>query len=229
VSVQPERPTGGRKIVPPEDAPARLAELGLSVEALHESIRRGDSARRRVSGGRYPRTYQGVAMWAETLAELRRQLIKLRQGWKIGLSGNYETVYSAERNIGIAVVAANKYTGIDGTKDPKLTRKRGPKTKQRLDRNRILGQMELGLEFSKDHVTLPPDEACTTWFLLVHPTEEKVMLELSEAESIGDDGLVSDWTERILVGPVEASGAVAPISVDDTDDDDDEDKLVTRQ
>lgn len=228
MSAQPERhDVGGRRVVGAEGAPERLAELGLTKDGIHASITVGDSARQRVTGRHYPRNYAGFAMWAETLAELRRQLIKVRQGWRIGYSGNYETVFSQERNFAIAVVGGDKFTGIQGTRDPRLTRKRGKRTTERLDRNRVLGQLELGLELPDNSDELAPDEACETWFLVVHPLEDEVRIELSLPKKVGDDGLVGEWTERILIDPIAVSGAVAPIESFDDGDDDGGD-LVTR-
>jgi hypothetical protein len=200
--------------------------MGISVAGLSASIITGDTARRRVSGRHYPRNYPGIAMWAETLAELRRQLIKIRIGWKIGYTGNYETVYSEDFGIAIAVVGGDKYTGRLGSRHPKLTRRRGPMTTRRVNRNRILGQMELGLDIPTIE-GIAPDEACRTWFLVIHPGEESVWVELSLPQFIGDDGLVEEWVERILVPAIPVSGAVAPIS-DIDDEDEDGNDLVTR-
>ncbi|MEU4772811.1 hypothetical protein [Micromonospora sp. NPDC023644] len=200
--------------------------MGLTVEQIHRSIKNGDDARQRVRSNYYPRNFAGVTMWGETLAGLRRELVKTRQGWQIGYTGNYETVYSEERRLAFAVVAADRYTGKDETRHPKLKRKRGPKTKQRIDRNVIMGQLALDLEIPEFAATLPPDEACQTWFLLVHPTDDEIRIEVSLATEVDDDGFVGSWIERILMEPVAISGAIAPVQPDE--DDDDGDTLVTR-
>ncbi|WP_354641309.1 hypothetical protein [Kitasatospora camelliae] len=224
---QPEQsPARRSKVVPPEQADARLAQWGLSVEQIHQSVIAGDDARSRVSSRYYPRNYAGITMWAETLAGLRRQLLKIRRGWRIGSTSNYETVYSIEREVAFAVVSGDTYTGIDGRRDPKLTRKRGPKTKERVRRNAVIGQLAFDLEIPGAREELPADEACSTWFLVIHPDEDKVRVELSLPVRVGDDGLVGEWIERILLPPVPVTGAVAPIEPDE--DDDDGDPMVTR-
>lgn len=229
MSAQYEINPEGYSVVPPERAADRLAELGLKPDAIYASIRAGDTERGRASGTYYPRNYPGIAMWAGTLAELRRQQVKLQENWDVGQTGNYETVYSTERKIAFAVVAGDAYTGIDGERQPKLTRKRGPKTKQRVDRNRRrLGQLALDLQLSLGERGLPPDEDCQTWFVVVCATADDVRVEVSLPRAVGDDGFVGEWVERILLLPVPLSGAVAPINDEDYGDDDDGD-LVTRQ
>ncbi|MGC4907486.1 hypothetical protein ACLQ2J_17380 [Streptomyces cyaneofuscatus] len=220
----PDSPT---KITPPEEAEARLRQWGLSVENIRESVTFGDNARKRVDQPWYPRTYAGVAMWAETLAGLRRQLKKLQQGWRIGRTGNYETVYSEEKRLAFAVVAGDKYTGIRGKRHPKLTRKRGPKTRERVERNAefvqptLWGVVEGVRSVTPQGDSLTPDENCSTWFLVVYAHDEEIRMEVSLARDIGD-GLVDDWVERILIPPVPSSGAVAPIESGEDDDDDGE-------
>ncbi|WP_149038085.1 hypothetical protein [Kitasatospora sp. MBT63] len=228
VAQQPEQvPARRSKIVPPEQADARLATMGLSVDKIHRAVIAGDDARGRVSSPYYPRNFAGITMWAETLAGLRRQLLKLRRGWRIGSTGNYETAYSSERQLAFAVVSGDSYTGIDGARDPKLTRRRGPKTKERVRRNAVFGQLALDLELPRALDGLPADEACSTWFLVLHPEDDMVRVELSLPVQVGDDGLVGDWIERILIPPVPVTGAVAPIERNE-DDDDGEDPMVTR-
>ncbi|WP_147255381.1 hypothetical protein [Streptomyces sp. PT12] len=216
------------KIVLPRDADARLSEMGLSVEMVRRSVTRGDDARRRVSVKFYPRNFPGVTMWAETLASLRRELLKVRQGWRIGQTGNYETVYSGQRELAFAVVAGDKYTGINGERDPRLTRKRGPKTKERVERNAAYVQLALELDLPVLAEEIPADEACSTWFLVVFADEDHIRLEVSLPVEVRKDGLVGEWVERILIDPVPSSGAVAPIEPDEDDDDEDGESLVSR-
>ncbi|MET9107021.1 hypothetical protein [Streptomyces zhihengii] len=221
-------PARRSKIVPPERAAERLAELGLSIDKIHKSVTAGDDARSRVTVRFYPRNYPGISMWAETLATLRRELIKSRQGWEIGQTGNYETVYSAVRQLAFAVVAGDRYTGIAGKRDPRLTRKRGPKTKERIDRNsKIFEQIALEFDLPELANPLPPDEACSTWFLVIHADDDHIRMEVSLPVEVREDGLVGEWVERILIDPVPTSGAVAPIEPGE-DDDDDGEPMVSR-
>ena len=204
-----------------------MKDFGLTVEMLHRSIEAGDNKRNQVSQEYYPLTYRGVVMWAETLAELRRQLLKISDGYEIGRTANYETIYCVKRNVALAVVAGDSMVGTKGSRDPRLTRKRGIKTTERVTRNAryIYQQGELfPLPKNKE---IPEDETCLTWFLMVRPTSKEVRLELSWPLSIDDDGLVGGWQKRILLPPVAISGATAPVNPDDYLDDGN-DNIVSR-
>ena len=83
-----------RRIVPVSAAAARLKDFRMTPEIIYQSIEVGDSARQRVTQDRYPRTYPGVTMWAETLSEWRRQMLKRRVGYELGRTNGYETLYS---------------------------------------------------------------------------------------------------------------------------------------
>ncbi|MGW3209547.1 hypothetical protein [Streptomyces sp. NPDC001135] len=220
-------PARRSKIVRPEHADERLAEMGLSVAKIRNSVMTGDDARSRVSIRYYPRNYPGITMWAETLAALRRELLKIRQGWRIGQTGNYETVYSEARRLAFAVVAGDRFTGVQGERDPRLTRKRGPKTKERVDRNATYEQLAFEIDLSELANPLPPDEACSTWFLVIHADDDHIRMEISLPVEVRKDGFVGEWVERILIDPVPTSGAVAPIEPGE-DDDDDGEPMVTR-
>src|SRR5258708_28505611 len=106
-----------RLISEPTEVEKRLKDFGMTVEMITRSIETGDTARRRVIFPVYPATYAGVTMWAETLAELRRQLLRGRGGYQIGRTGNYETVYCAERHIAFAVNAGDSNTGIQARRE----------------------------------------------------------------------------------------------------------------
>jgi len=211
---------------PRSAADLELAPLGLSEEIIFRCVSVGNDARQQVDSTYFPRNYPGITMWAHTIACLRRELVKLQAGWRIGQSGNYETVYSEERRLAIAVVAGDANTGIKGETDPKLKRRRGPKTTQRVSLNKLFEQMALDVDFRLPTDDLPADEACRTWFLLLHPTAEEIQVELSLAADIGEDGLVSHWIRRILIEPIAISGAVAPVQPDE--DEDDGESMVSR-
>src|SRR6266550_4439806 len=151
----PERPQR-RVITQPDEVDKRLAEFGLAVEMLTRSIEVGDTARKRVMQPAWPATFAGVTMWADTLAELRRQLLRRRTGYQIGRTGNYETVYSIDRHIAFAVNTGDSYTGIDGSRDPCLTRPKGAKTAERIARNTRETQLTL---IEAPEADPPPDEA----------------------------------------------------------------------
>lgn len=211
MSVQPEA------VVPyavfeGDRARIRLAELGLRFEYFSDAVTRGDELRQRCMPV-HPRTYAGQVMWAETVAELRTQLLSLQESWEIGSSRNYETVFSGRRRIAIAVVGGNVYTGINDVIRPKSARSRGPVTSSRIAHNE--GQYALELE----GITVPveSDEECITWLFLVNARQNQLFSELSLATSMGQDGRLGRWVQRILLPPIPLSGAVTPIEPPEDD------------
>lgn len=233
VSTAPQSPVEPTcTVVAPDAAPARLAEMGLRVEYLTNSVAVGNTRREEKALPQYPRNYASIVAWAETLGELRRQLIRLQEGWASSDYGNYATVYLATRSISVAVVGGNKVTGTDVGYHPRLARKRGPMTTARVRRNANEAQYELDLGEAIEKAIearsrRAPDSNCLTWFLVVYADAEEVRIELSLPGGRGKDGVVSRWIERILLPPLPISGAVLPIDPYQ-DDDDNDDPLVTR-
>lgn len=155
-----------RRIITADAAAARLKDFGMTPEIIARSIEVGDSARQRVTPSVYPSTYPGMAMWAETLAAWRQEMLKRRIGYDIGRTSGYETVYSVDRGVAFTVVAGDSNTGIQGARDPKLKRAKGVITSQRVARNRrkspMMGEQLALIPAPAEHVA--PDEACDTWF-----------------------------------------------------------------
>jgi hypothetical protein len=214
-----------RRIVPVSAAAARLKDFRMTPEIIYQSIEVGDSARQRVTQDRYPRTYPGVTMWAETLSEWRRQMLKRRVGYELGRTNGYETLYSPKLGVAFTVVAGDSCTGIDGHRDPRLKRPKGIITTKRVTRNRqksILMGVQLAL-IPVPEEKIAPDEACDTWFLIVRPTRSEVRLELSKPVIIDGERIVSGYDERIMLAPVPISGAVEPFDPDDLGDEGGED------
>lgn len=223
MSLSPAPSLPYRRIVLPDDADERLSDFGMTVEIIHRSIGSGDSARRRVMQPVYPSTYPGVTMWAATLASWRKEMLKRQDDYEIGKTRGYETIYCVKRKAAFAVVSGDSYTGIEGPRDPRPTRQKGITTTERVGRNKeasaVAGTPGVqGVLIELPPKKLPPDEACETWFLLVHPAENEVRIEISRPVLM-QGGLVIGYSERILLPPVPISGAVAPIAPGDGEDD----------
>lgn len=218
-----------RRVVDGDAAITRLKGLHLTYEIIEASIQEGDAHRRRTSFKFYPAIYPGITMWAETTASLRAQLIARRDDWQAGRTGNYETVYHPHLRIAFAVVGGDSQTGVLDGLDPKLARKRGPKTTERIERNAVINaQYELALEFPPTSPDVPDDEQCQTWFILTYPDVDEMRVEVSLPVSIGVDGRVDRWRERIILSPIAISGGVRIENVGGEDDDDDDTQIVRR-
>jgi hypothetical protein len=155
-------------------------------------------------------------MWAETVGELRTQVLNLNKGWRSGTTGNYETSWNPERNIAIAVVGGNPDTGERTLAHPKAARRRGPLTAKRVRRNAV-GQMMFDLPEFKEN---PPaeDEDCETWFFLLNARKGLMFSELSLPLSLGSDGRISAWRERIILPSISFEGAVVtPLEPDENE------------
>jgi len=192
----------------------RLASMGLRVAYFDAAVRQGHDRSSQVSRV-HPRTYKGQVMWAETVAELRTQLLALNQGWDIGFTDNYETSFHLKNGIAVAVVGADTNCGERTFGTPKAARKRGPVTAKRVRKN-FLGQQAFDLPEFKD--SPQHDELCDTWFLMLNARDGRMYIELSLAISLGPDNKFGVWRERILMPYISLRGAVVtPMEPDETE------------
>jgi len=151
-------------------------------------------------------------MWSDTTAALREACLALAAGWRIDRTNNFETVAQSELAIAIAVVGGDEFTGWRGDKDPKVRRKRGPITTQRV-RDNYLGMDPLfPIKASIADDDLP--DSWQTWFFLIRATDEALWLELSHPIGLDNSGHVSAWSERIILPSLPVSGGVTPIPDD---------------
>lgn len=213
------------RILSPSAAAARMNHFSMTPDIIIRSIEAGDTERLRVALPPYPRIFAGVTMWAETLSAWRREMLKRRNGYEIGRTDGYETLYSVDRGVAFTVVAGDSCTGIAGPRDPRLKRPKGTVTAERVARNRQKSPL-MGIQLAlipAPNKKLAPDEACDTWFLIVHPTESQIFFELSKPVIIDGDRIVSGYDERILFNPIPISGATEPMEPDDFDGDDGDD------
>jgi hypothetical protein len=201
-----------------EDAAKALAAMGLRVSYFDRAVSHGIDRASRVLPV-HPLTYKGQVMWAETLGELRTVLIEVSEHFKIGRTHNYETVYHAELTYGVAVVGGDAFTGERAFKPPKTARKRGPITAERINRNvkNIQGQLKFDFAGMEEPAE---DEQLETWFLLMNAREDAVYRELSCPLTLGPDGKIGRWRERILMPPVPLQGVEIGTIVDGPDDGD---------
>jgi hypothetical protein len=240
VSVQPLAQPNRKRVWLPHEAPRRLAQLGLEVDHFHDALTIGDRKSRQVGGrdlnrkrrkdaaepdpvgtGVYPLNYPGIVMWAESLASLRSILLRKEEGWEIGRSGNYETVFSLAWGIGIAIHTGDRWAGIDADHEPRLKRRRGRKAIERAEQNEKYVQLALPFTFGTASETAQKakDESIRTYFLLPNALDDRIALELSLPTAFGPDGQVEEWSERILIAALPIANAVTLAPPDEDDDD----------
>lgn len=182
-------------------AEERLAQMGLTSVQLTDTLRRGDRARSQVSP-LAPRTFPGQMMWAECVAELRRQLVPLGRGWRADSSRNFETVINDALGFAIAIVGGNQRTGLPGAPLPTTARPRGPVSLARVAGNREEPAPLPGFRITPSSIQ--------TWFLLIHGSDSGIRAELSLPTSWSSDRVIDQWAVRILLPEIGSTGAVTP-------------------
>lgn len=180
------------------DVESRLALLGLAEDRLTEIVKRGYVAFASCTPNDPP-LFPGFSAWATMVRSLREYL--LPQGWERCDDNNYSLVINPAGNVAIAVA-----TGDDGTgrrdAEPTTKSSKGPSTAEAVSSN------QLQLDFGLPMLAVPASAGTSsedkrmTWILLVHRARAEVRCELSLPTSMGMDGRVDGWRERIILGAV---------------------------
>lgn len=194
----------------PVEVQSRLAELGLDPEALTQVIKRGYVAFTMCTPNDPP-LFPGFAAWAQTVRALREYL--LPQGWRRCDENNYSLVINPTKDMAIAVATGDDGTGrVDAT--PTTKSSKGPSTAEAVVANKaqLTFEFELPETATADDDSEEPADERMTWLLLVHRGEGEVRSELSLPRSMGSDGRIDSWEERIVLG----SMPIDPAEIDIT-------------
>lgn len=177
--------------IQPEEVDAALGGLGLTREPLLEAVIAGLLARDACTSNDPP-FLPGIYQWGRTVRALREGLAPL--GWSRSDEGNFCTAVEPDGRFAIAVASGCGYTGQAGPEMPTTKRRKGPSTADAVHAN---AQLYLFEEFAPA-ATRKPDRV--TWVLSFHSDGEEIRAELSLPDSIGDDGHIDGWRERIILG-----------------------------
>lgn len=182
----------------PADVADRLKELGLDLTTLVDVVRQGHHVFISASPNDPPLA-PGFSAWARMVRALREHL--LPKGWARSDENNYSIVISPSDELVIAVATGDENTGRYG-ESPTTKSTKGPSTIEAVATN----QQQLSLAFIPA-IPAParPIEAGKermTWILLVHRGLGEVRCELSLPMSMGADGRIDAWRERILIGAI---------------------------
>lgn len=182
--------------VPPEGIATRLEQLGLEESVLREAVYQGHLQRTRLTLN-HPVIYHGLNMWGEIVAALRNQLRPL--GWVREDVGSYALTAHEELKLAITVASGDEGTGNPLTHPTNRSRK-GRNTVDAIEANR---QFEL-FEFEQVPPEREDDEDKQTWVLMHHTdtTKAEIRVELSLPSSIGNDGKITAWAERIILSSI---------------------------
>lgn len=171
-----------------------LAKLSLDRKVLGEALQAGYLASASCTENDPP-NYAGMSQWARTVRGLRERVLPL--GWSKCDARGYSTVVDPFGRIAIAVASGCENTGRNNGKSPTTKSEKGPRTANAVLTNK--NQLELFPE------TLPPvriaDEGQDklTYILLFHRDRAEIRAELSLPASMGSDGHINGWAERIIL------------------------------
>lgn len=192
MSTLPNPEVSSGDVVDYGNADARLHQLdpALSVDLLRDAVVTAFREYASKVNSFFPINARGTVMYQYTTAYLREQLYT-EHGWGIDDTKNVACAVSRSGNLRIACLAGGPGTG-DMTSSPS-PRKRGKGT---ID---VYGQVQLpGLESNKD----ASDKKF--WYLLTYINDygSAIHAELS-CPVIDSSGSITDWSERIELGPFE--------------------------
>ena len=186
----------------------RLAQLGLEEDRLAEIVRRGYVAFASCTPNDPP-LYPGFSAWAAMVRGLREYLLP---AWSRCDENNYSLVVNPSGAMAIAVATGDDATGrVDCS--PTTKSSKGPSTADAVNSNQL--QLELPYVFDSAPAAADdgsPEEKRMTWILLVHRAREEVRCELSVPTSMGADGRVDGWRERIILKAIPTDPEVIEIT-----------------
>jgi hypothetical protein len=177
----------------PFDARRRLAELGVSVEAIVKALKAGHLARISCTDNDPP-FIPGTEAWRFVVRTLREELLKL--GWRKDDPNNFSLVISDKRKINIVVESGDDLTRVFPG-NPTTKSLKGLLTEAVILRNSVREDL------FPDTITERLRRAATvlehpTWVLLIYITDEEYRAELSYPDAM-DDSKITSWKERIFI------------------------------
>jgi hypothetical protein len=175
----------------------RLSQLEVNEAALREAVLQGHLQRTRLTSN-HPVIYHGLNMWGETVAALREQLRVL--GWVRQEIGGYALTVHEEAKLAITVASGDEATGNPGEHPTNRARK-GRNTVEAIEANRQLQLFEMLPPSIQEE---PVDSDRQTWVLMHHTDTARgeIRIELSRPSQIGNDGKITAWAERIILGSI---------------------------
>jgi hypothetical protein len=198
----------------PFDARRRLAELGVSVEALTAALEAGQLARRSCTDNDAP-FIPGTEAWRFVVRVLREKLIPTGV-WRKSDAGNFSVIINDARKINIVVSSGDDLT--KSTKgNPKTRHLKGLFTEALVIRNKHYGGMfpEIISEEVRTAVSILEHP---TWILLINISNEEIRAELSYPDAI-EEGQIISWKERIFVPDQLGDPGAAVKPIDETGSD----------
>lgn len=176
------------RVVPVEQSPERLVDLGLTLEGLAAVLRGCLGAYLSCTSldapGRGP-----TEVYFEATRRLREWLLPL--GWDCDNNDQQPRVFHRGRGVAIVFASGDSNTGKP-LAHPKTRRAKGQATVAKIAANQLM------LDFAGD-VEAPTPSEFNTYLLLVDVDEAGLWAELSLPADMDASGFVDTWTERNLL------------------------------
>lgn len=177
----------------PFEAKRRLAELGVSVEAVTRAVMAGHTARLNCTDNDPP-FIPGTEAWRFVVRTLRDELLPL--GWRKDDPSNYSLVINDSTQLNIVVASSDTLTcsvhGSPRTKSLKGLYTEAAVLKNNLETDMFPETVEAELRKAATILSYP------TWMLLIHIEDDFCRAELS-LPSAYDDHNIIEWAERIFI------------------------------
>jgi hypothetical protein len=189
----------------PLDVGPRLAALGLTEAVLRDAL--FDGVQHASSCTRHdPPTMAGTLVWGKSIRFIRDALVI--EGWRANNTRNYPTTVHPDGNWQIAVSSGDENTGLlRPVRPPRTKNPKGPATKEVAERNTqqlvMFPELDVPENDQSEGVQVETTPA-QTWVLIYHLDRKKKLLrsELSLPKSVGIDGRIDDWLDRLILGPI---------------------------
>lgn len=188
---------------------SRLSEIfGLEANDIQDIIMQGLYARKACTPN-HPRTYAGLAQWADTVRALRDKTSP--SGWTSSDDNNFPLCIHPSNNLMIVVQTGDRDTGISAN-NPSNRAAKGTNTEQAIWAN----QKQLSLFDALPEVLVEAGNSNRImWVLLYHVTPSEIRFELSLPSKIVG-GKIRSWQERLVFPAI----VLDQIDIEIGDDDD---------
>jgi hypothetical protein len=202
----------------PWDVNRRLRELSdaLTTDVLIEAVTRAQAAWAACTR-HHPRSFAGIASWAEGIRTLRDQLTPFN--WSSEDDRGQPRAVDPEGILAITVLSGDEITGKVGQGQPRTKTGHGPATIEFVDTNAYLWpQWESEARASLERERILEKN---TWVLLMYRDTKlgQVRCELSHPTGMDGENRIISWSERIILPPVEFEPIPENVTMNEGPDD----------
>ena len=191
-----------------QESKSRIEELfSLTGAQIVEVISQGYAGRQNTTSN-HPRTYPGLAQWADTVRALRD--VTLAKGWDKSDANNFPLSVHPDGSLVIAVQTGDRDTGV-ATGRPSNRAAKGKNTEEAVFSN----EKQIGLF---DGIPSLPEmgesDSRVMWVLLYYIAPNEIRFELSlPYKMVG--GKIREWSERLVFEPISIDKPLGPLGDDD--------------